>query len=392
MSQSPPERALRADVWYLKEIAFGEGEARKNYKIITQNYNGPCSLIAICNILILRDKIEVLPASRKTVSYDYLAQLVADYLINNCPDLDISAALSILPHTQEGMHLNPVFTDATSFRAGSGGELNLFEQAGIRLVHGWLVDPSGPDAKIVARYPDYDAAVSLIAEADHLTKGQLVVEDVDPNAAGPSSSAAEPSSSGAGPSNGRPSTSSLRYSPEDQNKIRDAIALRAWLDANQSQLTYHGLFHLASSLPPGELVALFRSSHLAVLYKAPQDGGLYSLSTDAVFLHEPSIVWERLEDVDGGWSTFVDSEFRKSSPAGGDFAALAPEQIAMDSGDMADHQLAQQLQAEEERRARAARERYEREKEAKRQQMAAEMEEQRQKQLAKKKSKDCVIM
>ena len=40
MSQSPPERALRADVWYLKEIAFGEGEARKNYKIITQNYNG----------------------------------------------------------------------------------------------------------------------------------------------------------------------------------------------------------------------------------------------------------------------------------------------------------------------------------------------------------------
>ena len=55
-----------------------------------------------------------------------------------------------------------------------------------------------------------------------------------------------------------------------------------------------------------------------------------------MFLHEPSIVWERLEDVDGGWSTFVDSEFRKSSPAGGDFAALAPEQIAMDSGDMAE--------------------------------------------------------
>ena len=120
------------------------------------------------------------------------------------------------------MHLNPVFTDATSFRAGSGGELNLFEQAGIRLVHGWLVDPSGPDAQIVARYPDYDAAVSLIAEADHLTKGQLVVEDVDPNVAGPSSN--EPSTSGAGPSNGRPSTSSLRYSPEDQNKIRDGTS------------------------------------------------------------------------------------------------------------------------------------------------------------------------
>ncbi|KAL1743946.1 hypothetical protein HDZ31DRAFT_64557 [Schizophyllum fasciatum] len=383
MSQSPPERALRADVWYLKEIAFGEGEERKNYKIITQNYNGPCSLIAICNILILRNKIEVLPASRKTVSYDYLAQLVADYLINNCPDLDISAALSILPHTQEGMHLNPVFTDATSFRAGAGGELNLFEHAGIRLLHGWLVDPTGPDADVVSRYSDYDAAVSLIAEADHLTKGQLVVEDAEPDAA--------ESSSGAGPSDPRPSTSSLRHGPEDQKKIQDAIALRAWLDANQSQLTYHGLFHLASSLPTGKLVALFRSSHLSVLYKA-SDGGLYSLATDAVFLHEPSVVWERLEDVDGGWSTFVDSDFRKSSPVGGDFAALAPEQVAMDSADMADQQLAQRLQAEEDQRARAARQRYEHEKELKRERLAIEMEEERRRQLAKKKSKDCIVM
>jgi hypothetical protein len=44
-----------------------------------------------------------------------------------------------------------------------------------------------------------------------------------------------------------------------------------------------------------------------------------------VFLHESSIIWERLEDVDGGWSTFVDGDFVKSNPVGGDFAGETAE-------------------------------------------------------------------
>jgi hypothetical protein len=42
------------------------------------------------------------------------------------------------------------------------------------------------------------------------------------------------------------------------------------------------------------------------------------LVTDYSFLREESVVWERLEDLSG--STYVDSDFMKSSPAGGDFA------------------------------------------------------------------------
>ena len=50
-----------------------------------------------------------------------------------------------------------------------------------------------------------------------------------------------------------------------------ALVIRAFLDSTSSQLTYHGLFHLASKLPSGELVALFRNSHLSVLYKDGED-------------------------------------------------------------------------------------------------------------------------
>lgn len=105
-----------------------------------------------------------------------------------------------------------------------------------------------------------------------------------------------------------------------------AIVVRQFLDSSSSQLTYHGLFSLASQLEPGSLVALFRNSHLAVLYKPEgDDSGIFSLVTDVIFYNETSIVWERLDDVDGGSSTYVDAEFKRSSPAGGDFAGHTAE-------------------------------------------------------------------
>ena len=118
--------------------------------------------------------------------------------------------------------------------------------------------------------------------------------------------------------------------------------MRDFLEHTQSQLTYHGLFQLAATLESGELVALFRNSHLSVLLKMSEEGeggqvGLYTLVTDQVFLREPSVVWERLEDVDGGWSTFVDSEFVRSSPAGGDFAGQTAED-ALHAMEMAEQQ------------------------------------------------------
>jgi hypothetical protein len=79
------------------------------------------------------------------------------------------------------MDLNPVFVDAGSFRPsgsnpGEGvGELDLFRKAGIELVHGWLVDPASAELEVISRYGDYDRAVELVAEVDHLTGGRLVM-------------------------------------------------------------------------------------------------------------------------------------------------------------------------------------------------------------------------
>jgi len=61
-----------------------------------------------------------------------------------------------------------------------------------------------------------------------------------------------------------------------------------------------------------------------VLYR--HAGSLYTLATDQVFLHEPSVVWERLEDVDQGAAVFVDSAFERATPAGGDWAGWTPSE------------------------------------------------------------------
>ena len=83
---------------------------------------------------------------------------------------------------------------------GDGGELQLFSKAGIKLVHGWVVDPDNIAASVLSRVSDYDSVVMLIADADHLSKGRLLHSDTF-NEAGPSGSGnGSNSNSQAGPS------------------------------------------------------------------------------------------------------------------------------------------------------------------------------------------------
>lgn len=64
-----------------------------------------------------------------------------------------------------------------------------------------------------------------------------------------------------------------------------AIHVQTFLDNTSSQLTYRGLFDLASSVPPGQLIAFFRNSHLSVLYK-PVPGTLSKFPDGTAPSHE----------------------------------------------------------------------------------------------------------
>lgn len=98
-----------------------------------------------------------------------------------------------LQNLSVGLDLNPLFTGISSFRpAGAGGELKLFELAGIKLVHGWLADPDSHEYAALSTTEDYDTSIDAVVAADTLTHGQLVyAEGTEGTDTGPKSPVSE---------------------------------------------------------------------------------------------------------------------------------------------------------------------------------------------------------
>lgn len=326
-----PRRTTEEEAqWSLKDIYWQGREC----KIITQNQNGPCSLIALCNILLLRNEITITPPDRPVVSYSYLSQLIAEHLLTREGDQDgLEAALSTLPRTQYGLDVNVGFNSINEFaastqdgRQGGAGELALFRLCGVPLVHGWLPDPADTSTyEAVKAAGSYNRAQDIVVRGDEVADGGVVRD----RGVGALAASLSESSVKSGKQPARHGWNEQHYAI-----VRQALALQSFLDSSSTQLTYHGLFVLAQELPAGQPVALFRNSHLSVLYKRlPHEGmeaadgtpttvpppTLFTLATDSSFLMEDEIVWESLVDVDGASSEFFDGKFRKSTMRQGDY-------------------------------------------------------------------------
>lgn len=178
--------------WTLKEITWPDpriGGFRRTVKVLTQNANGPCSLLALANVLILRGSIHISQKLDK-ISYAQLSTLIADFLVtrpqlDNSRGLTLEAALNILPTTVRGLNVNVGFDDIKSFQAteGSSDELALFEMAGVDLVHGWIADTSaGEEWEAMKRVagdgvPTYDGVQEAIIRGMG-TEGQASADGV----------------------------------------------------------------------------------------------------------------------------------------------------------------------------------------------------------------------
>ncbi|GAA5932408.1 MINDY family deubiquitinase [Sporobolomyces koalae] len=350
-------------------------------KIIQQNRNGPCSLIALCNVLILRDDLHI-PPGRDRVTYSYLSTLLADFFLritstspvppvsavpendptlqSNARQLSLEAALSILPQTRYGLNLNPQFSriDGFTTSASSGqGELALFSLAQIPLLNGWIADPADQETfEVLTEAKDYDRAVEMMVEGSEIA-GRLGLQGQGGDDLSEDELLKE-------------AERRSQWTSEEEAKVRKAHLIDRFLDLTSTQLTYPGLFALSSTptfLPPAGLAALFRNSHLSVIYRRPrtptanelsaQTRGpeLFALVTDSSFAGEEEIVWESIEDVDGSASEFFTAGLERSRARGGDFAGVRRVEDVPEStsrrNELADLALAQQLQAEEEHEA-----------------------------------------
>ncbi|KAG8001534.1 Ubiquitin carboxyl-terminal hydrolase MINDY-2, partial [Nibea albiflora] len=136
------------------------------------------------------------------------------------------------------------------------------------------------------------------------------------------------------------------------------IVAEQFLNSTATQLTYHGLCELTSTVQEGELCVFFRNNHFSTMIK--YKGQLYLLVTDQGFLTEEKVVWESLHNVDGD-GNFCDSEFRLRPPSDPETVYRGQQdQIDQQSQDLqweqlpegiSDLELAKKLQEEEDRRA-----------------------------------------
>ncbi|CAN1332774.1 Ubiquitin carboxyl-terminal hydrolase MINDY-1 [Linum perenne] len=123
--------------------------------IILQNDNGPCPLLAICNVLLLRNQISLSPDVAE-VSQEKLLSLVAERLIDSNSNIDnkdagyvenqqqnIADAIDLLPRLATGIDVNIKFTRINDFEFTR--ECAIFDLLDIPLYHGWIVDPQDSD-------------------------------------------------------------------------------------------------------------------------------------------------------------------------------------------------------------------------------------------------------
>ncbi|XP_066996864.2 ubiquitin carboxyl-terminal hydrolase MINDY-2 isoform X2 [Anabrus simplex] len=296
----------------------------KRTAIVTQNENGPCPLIAIANILFLRGKI-TLPANVTVVSASDLLDYIGDAIVDNVPkglgtatvlnyEQNMHDAISVLPHLPTGLDVNVKFTGVRHFEYTP--ECIIFDLLNIPLYHGWLVDPQSKET---------------VAALGNFGYNQIVERII------------------------------ANKSSSDPNLVTEALIAEEFLERTASQLTYHGLCELNSTMKHEELAVLFRNNHFSTILKKKvcicmEDAAtqllakeelneLFLLVTDQGFLHESRVVWETLSSIDGD-GQFVDSKFMTVPPILSD-SYLPDKSVSEDQQISHDYLVALSLQEDQ---------------------------------------------
>ncbi|XP_063736529.1 ubiquitin carboxyl-terminal hydrolase MINDY-2 isoform X2 [Eleginops maclovinus] len=326
---SAKDRAAGQSIYHIKWIKWRE----ENTPIITQNENGPCPLLAIMNVLLLAWKVKM-PPMMEIITVEQLMEYLGDYILETKPkeiseaqrlnyEQNMSDAMAVLHKLQTGLDVNVKFTGVRVFEYTP--ECIVFDLLDIPLYHGWLVDPQMHDIVKAVGNCSYNQLVEKIISCKQSDNSELAGE---------------------------------------------GIVAEQFLSSTATQLTYHGLCELTSTVQEGELCVFFRNNHFSTMIK--YKGQLYLLVTDQGFLTEEKVVWESLHNVDGD-GNFCDSEFRLRPPSDPETVyrgqqdqidqdylmalSLQQEQQSQDvqweqlPEGISDLELAKKLQEEEDRRA-----------------------------------------
>jgi len=289
----------------IKDIVFF-GSARR---ILLQSANGPCPLLALCNVLLLRNQISLSQHTRY-VSFNELVEMVSGFLFDanasastgdgTAADLreNLESCLEILPRLNVGLDVNVKFASATDFEYTR--ELAVFDLLDIHLFHGWLVSKHDETAFKAFGHLSYNQVVERLIAMHDVQQKQREAAD---------------------------NQGETELGLEAERIVEEGMLIQDFLDRTASQLSYDGLLELHEVARERQLSVFFRNSHFNTLLK--YEHSLYLLCTDIAFAHS-HVCWEKLDEVDGDTS-YCDAQFRVNEAQTEEAAALAAAQAAQDS-------------------------------------------------------------
>eukprot|EP01062_Namystynia_karyoxenos_P012658 TRINITY_DN14571_c0_g4_i1.p1 TRINITY_DN14571_c0_g4~~TRINITY_DN14571_c0_g4_i1.p1 ORF type:complete len:505 (+),score=157.77 TRINITY_DN14571_c0_g4_i1:107-1621(+) len=177
------------DLYPIKVVPYGQ----RAVPIITQNDNGPCPFIAICNILLLRGDI-LLPAGLQAVRFGQLLNLVSSFMLERQKsrglESDANAQYQVddvlrhLPGLQFGMDVNVRFKSVMDYEFCPA--MVCFDAFQIRMVHGWVLSPDAAEDVRVVGPRSYNGLTDLIiAKNDILDRRRARAAAAAPPASAP---------------------------------------------------------------------------------------------------------------------------------------------------------------------------------------------------------------
>lgn len=297
----------------------------QSHKILLQNENGPCALVALVNLLLLsssharysKDIIRLIQDERKVKLHDIL-QSLADIAINMTAETneleDIDYLLLMLPDLHKGLNVNPRFNG--SFGKSNQAATELFKVFKVRLVHGWIMGGEYDEIRDLS----YEDAQDLLTKAADLKRETEENDNIEPIT-----------------------------DENTESCLRQASLVTQFCNQTATQLTETGLLHLNETITEGEFTILFRNDHFSTLYK--QNGILYNLVTDLGFKRRSKIVWESLITIDGSGDGFFDGHFKQSPFESNNTASSFSLEDSSDAEQIdKDQRYAKELQEEEDKK------------------------------------------
>ncbi|OQR85499.1 FAM63B-like [Achlya hypogyna] len=348
-NQSSPRTSPRSSprtkpdvVYWVKATKF----LQRDVLYICQNVNGPCPLLAICNVLLLRGHLSIdayLHPTHGGQGYIYARDVIAlvqqrimetNAHFSEAEKATVQEVVDLIPSLDVGLDVNVQFHAVDAFEYTSA--LAIFDLLAIRLVHGWVVDPQDIETASVLQHKSYNHLIETVI--DHHSVG-------DDTTAAATTMVKE-----------RSLSMDLALEKVEQVK-RDGPVIERFLADSASQLTYAGLVLLhEEGIKERELAVFFRNNHFSSIFKI--NGALYLLATDAGYYDEPSVIWERLDEIDGD-SEYFTSAFTPVVAKDTRQQALLqtkPAPPPLEAGSClhpsADYQMALRLQEEENKHAK----------------------------------------